>query len=92
MDSRGLQLMRLIITQSWRLFTEWKLPVVNFTPASLLFFITLFPMIVALLKSILTLTLDSMVNFKPSNGDTGINHVFSRSNGGKWDSFHGRYM
>lgn len=70
MDSRGLTLMRLIITQSWRLFTEWKLPVVNFTPASMFFFMMLFPMIVALFKSLLSLTLDSMINFK---ADSGLN-------------------
>lgn len=71
MDNRGIQLMHLIITQSWRLFTEWKLPFTNFTPASLFFFMLLFPMIVALLKSILTLTLDSMIHFRPDNSFNG---------------------
>lgn len=79
MDSRGLQLMRLIITQSWRLFTEWKLPVVNFTPASLFFFIMLFHMIVALLKSILSLTLDSMVRYNPNTPKRNSSKSYSKN-------------
>lgn len=70
MTSKGIQLMQLIITQSWRLFTEWHLPFVNFTPAQLYFFVLLTPIVVGIFKSIFNLSLDSIYN----SGSSEVSH------------------
>lgn len=48
------------LRQIWRLFTSWEFPGLGFTPAQLYFFILVAPLAVKVVKSIVTLSVDSL--------------------------------
>lgn len=62
MTSDFILCMRIILEQSFRLFTDFKLPGVNFSPAILLFGIASFGLAIVLIKGIITITSTGLNN------------------------------
>lgn len=54
MASDVILIMRTIITEIWRFLTSWYIPGFNFTPAQLIMFILLFPVIINAVFAILS--------------------------------------
>lgn len=54
--------MQAFFREFWKLFTSWEFPGLGFTPAQLYFFILVAPLAVKLVKSIVTLSVDSLAS------------------------------
>lgn len=60
--------MQGFFAQMWRLFTSWEMPGLGFSPAQLYFFILVAPIAVKIVKSIVTLSVDSLASGARSSG------------------------
>lgn len=56
MVSDSLEIARVLISEIWRFLTSWKIPGFNFTPAQLILFIVLFPIILSTIFSIFSVS------------------------------------
>ena len=56
MDTRGVELLGVILNSWWYLMTSWKLPILNITPAQGLMFIFIVPLTVRFMKDLLSVS------------------------------------
>lgn len=59
MSNDAFTLMQSIITELWRFCTSWRVPGFNFTPAQLLMFSLLFPVILRFVFDLLAVSVDT---------------------------------
>lgn len=71
MDNSIVTLMYGVFREFWRLFTSWEFPLLGFTPAQLYFFILVAPLTVRIVKTIISLSLDSLLKSGDGNGKKG---------------------
>lgn len=60
MTNEALEIFGALVNSIWVLFTSWHVPGTNFTPAQFYLFLLLLPLIIKLVKSIVTVSLDML--------------------------------
>lgn len=72
MTNNAYLLMQAWLNSIWKLFTSWYIPGTNFTPGQWLFFLLMLPLIVKLVKGVLTLGLAEIFSDRGEPSNSGV--------------------